>query len=256
MTEHAPGTHSWADLAVPGADADAAAGFYGALFGWALAEPRRPEFAGYRNFHEEGRLVAGLNPMGEHAAWTSYVSVADADETVERITGSGGRALFAPMDVADLGRMAICADPDGAVLGLWQPREMRGADKVLEPVSMCWNELRSRRLAGVAAFYATVFGWEAEVTAMGDVSYTTFSLAGRPVAGGLDLPPGVPADVPSHWLVYFSVVDADATAARAAGLGAQTHHEPVDIPGVGRFAVFTDPYGAAFGILQGETPDE
>jgi uncharacterized protein len=254
MTDFAPGTHAWVDLSTP--DDAAAAAFYSALFGWELAAPRRPEFGGYRNFHDGGRLIAGLNPMGEHAAWTSYVAVADADATVETISAAGGRALFAPMDVADLGRMAICADPAGAVFGLWQPREMRGADKVREPVSMSWNELRSRGLAEAAGCYSAAFGWDAQATEMGDVSYTTFSLGGTPVAGALQLPADVPAEVPSHWLTYFSVVDADATAARAAELGAQTHHEPTDIPGVGRFAVFTDPQGAAFGVLQGETPGE
>jgi predicted enzyme related to lactoylglutathione lyase len=254
MTDYAPGTPSWVDLAAP--DPDAAAAFYGALFGWELAEPRQPEFGGYRNFHDDGRLIAGLNPMGEQPAWTSYVSVADADETVERITAHGGQALFPPMDVAELGRMAICADPEGTVFGLWQPGEMRGADKVNEPVSLCWNELRSRRLGEVAEHYAAVFAWEAQAMEMGAGSYTVFNLGGRGIAGALELTGDVPAEIPSHWLVYFSVVDADATAAKAAELGAQTHHEPSDIPGVGRFAVFTDPQGAAFGILQGESPDE
>lgn len=57
-----------------------------------------------------------------------------------------------------------------------------------------------------------------------------------------------PAEIPSHWMVYFAVADADATAARCAELGGQVPVPPTDIP-PGRFAVLTDPQGGVFSIL-------
>jgi hypothetical protein len=44
------------------------------------------------------------------------------------------------------------------------------------------------------------------------------------------------------------VPDVDAAVRRAAGLGAQTHVAPRDIPGAGRFAVLADPQGATFAV--------
>ena len=31
-----------------------------------------------------------------------------------------------PMDVADIGRMAVFADPEGAAIGVWQPKTFKG----------------------------------------------------------------------------------------------------------------------------------
>ena len=53
--------------------------------------------------------------------WTTYVSVADADATTAAVTANGGQVLMPPMDVLDVGRMAIFMDPAGAMFSVWQP---------------------------------------------------------------------------------------------------------------------------------------
>jgi predicted enzyme related to lactoylglutathione lyase len=58
-----------------------------------------------------------------------------------------------------------------------------------------------------------------------------------------------PAEIPPHWMPYFAVDDADATAARAPELGGNTNVPPNDIP-PGRIAVLSDPAGAHFSIIQ------
>jgi hypothetical protein len=63
------------------------------------------------------------------------------------------------------------------------------------------------------------------------------------------------SDAPAHWLVYFAVGDCDASAAKAARAGATLVVPPSDIPGVGRFAVATDPQGAAFAMIELDTAD-
>ena len=65
------------------------------------------------------------------------------------------------MDVMDLGRMAVFADPTGAVFGVWQPKAFAGADLVNEPVSLVWNEVHTRDTDTDKAFYNSVFGWTA-----------------------------------------------------------------------------------------------
>ena len=58
-----------------------------------------------------------------------------------------------------------------------------------------------------------------------------------------------PEDMPPHWMVYFSVADTDATAARASELGGAAPVPPTDIP-PGRMAVLNDPQGGYFTVLQ------
>ncbi len=54
--------------------------------------------------------------------------------------------------------------------------------------------------------------------------------------------------MPSHWLPYFAVADTDATCTRVLELGGIVQVPPKDIE-VGRFAVITDPHGAAFAVM-------
>ena len=68
------------------------------------------------------------------------------------------------------------------------------------------------------------------------MTYTSFMNGDRPAAG-MYMPPPEMGDVPPHWLVYFAVADVDATANRAAELGAKICAPPMDIPGVGRIAM-------------------
>jgi hypothetical protein len=57
-------------------------------------------------------------------------------------------------------------------------------------------------------------------------------------------------DVPPNWLVYFAVNDCDSCVDQARSLGGEVCKGPIDIPGVGRFAVMTDPQGAVFAVIQ------
>jgi predicted enzyme related to lactoylglutathione lyase len=248
MTTYEPGTPSWVDLS--SADTKESAQFYGALFGWDWAEV--PDGGGYGMFTQAGKMVAGLGPImqpGQPEAWTTYVSVADADATAAKVTSAGGTVLAPPMDVMEAGRMAIFMDDGGAVFAVWQPGQHPGAQLVGEPVSLCWNELASADIDKSKAFYGAVFGWEGETGEMGPMTYTEWKLDGRTVGGMMALGPQLPEGTPPHWLVYFAVADTDATAAKATELGGTLMAPPMDIP-VGRFAVIADPHGAASGIIR------
>ena len=246
-----PGTPSWVDVSAK--DVDASAAFYGALFGWeASAAGTEEETGGYRMFSMRGRTVAGLGPWrdgGPPPMWTTYVSVADADAACAAATQAGGTVFMEPMDVLEAGRMAVIADPQGAVFAVWQPGETAGAQIVNEPGSLVWNELAARDVAPEPAFYAAVFGWTAETQAMGDTQYTTWKLGEKPVGGMVQMTDEWPAEMPPHWMTYFSVADTDAACARAAELGGTVHVPPRDVEGVGRFAVLGDPQGAPFSII-------
>lgn len=251
INEYAPGTPSWVDLSTP--DIEASVSFYESLFGWEIPEsPNAEQTGGYRTVTSAGKAVAGMMPLmaeGQPPAWSTYVSVDDADATAARVTGAGGVVHAPPMDVLDLGRMAVFGDPTGAAFGVWQPGSHKGAQLVNEPVSLCWNELNTRDPDAATEFYGAVFGWSAEASEMGGIDYNTFKRPGdEGVAGMIDMRGRVPDHVPAHWLTYFAVDDADATIAKATELGAHNPVGPVDIP-IGRFAILADPQGAHFAVI-------
>jgi predicted enzyme related to lactoylglutathione lyase len=251
-TSYAPGTPCWIDLSTP--NQDEAAEFYGALFGWTVAEDENPEqTGGYRVAMRGDKAIGGVMKIMEEdqpPAWSTYVCVEDADATAAKAREAGGSLMFGPMDVLDYGRMALITDPAGAVLGLWQPGRNIGAGLVNEPGALSWNELNTRDPEGAKAFYGAVFGWGFEDNEMGEMgTYTSLKLGDRGIAGMLNMDErGVPAEVPPHWLVYFAVEDADAAVATARERGGSVIVEPMDTP-AGRLSILTDPHGAPFAVI-------
>jgi predicted enzyme related to lactoylglutathione lyase len=242
-------TPSWVDLSAP--DAEKSRSFYTSLFDWDVQETG-PEAGGYAMFTKNGKLVAGLGPAmspDQPSAWMTYVNVTDADATFGKAMKAGGTQIVEPMDVMDVGRMAIFADTTGAVIGLWQAGSHKGAELANESGAFCWNELQTRDIDKAKEFYNDVFGWGAETSEMGDMAYTEWKRGDTSIGGMMQMPAEVPSQMPAYWLVYFGVDDTDASVEKANKLGAVTHVEPVDIP-AGRFAVLGDPSGAGFGIIK------
>jgi uncharacterized protein len=255
-TSYTPGTPSWVDLGSP--DLDAAVEFYGALFGWDVHEAGDPEqTGGYRMAYLSDKPVAGMMPLmqeGQPPAWTTYVSVEDADATAAAVREAGGSVIAEPMDVMDVGRMAVFADPAGAVFSIWQPRAHPGAGLVNEPGAFTWNELNTRDPDAAKAFYSAVFGWEIAEHEMGEMgTYVEWKQGEDPMGGMMDMRGRVPDEVPPHWLTYFAVEDTDATVEKVKELGGGVAFGPIDIP-AGRFAVVHDPHGAMFAVIK--MPDE
>jgi uncharacterized protein len=248
---YAAGIPCWVDLTTT--DPESALTFYEALFGWEL-ERGAPEFGGYVMCRLDGRRVAGINgqpgPEGFPPAWITYLATDDADATVSAVGEAGGQALMGPMDVGDQGRMALVADAQGAVVGLWEAREHRGAELVNEPGCLSWNELATTDLDAAVAFLGAVFGhgFEDVDTGSDGPRYRTFSVGGRAVGGILEMGGGYPEGIPPHWMPYFAVADCDAAAAQITALGGVVHVPPMDTD-FGRWATVADPQGAAFTII-------
>ncbi|QDY71273.1 VOC family protein [Qingshengfaniella alkalisoli] len=115
----------------------------------------------------------------------------------------------------------------------------------------CWYELATSKgkLAAAGKFYSEIFGWQIADSGMPGFTYHLAKFDGDMVAGLMEIPEDV-AGMPPNWMIYFSVADADQFVADAKAAGASVHREPADIPQTGRFAILSDPQGAAFGILQ------
>jgi predicted enzyme related to lactoylglutathione lyase len=172
-----PGVPCWVDASEP--DPEAAAEFYGGLFGWEFEEVPPPRsgdtylIARHRAktssiFDTSGDLqsgdVAGVRSIPEGAPsiamWNTYFWVDSADETVSKVRDAGGAVLIEPFDFANASRIAVFADPEGAAFGVWEAREHRGARLVNDPGAVVFNGLNTRNVEGAKSFYGSVFGWQ------------------------------------------------------------------------------------------------
>ncbi|WP_028478194.1 VOC family protein [Nocardia sp. CNY236] len=229
--------------------------FYGELFGWKFTESP-PESGGYLMAMRAGRAVAGIGPKPKDtpSAWTTYLAVESADAIAGKLTAAGGSLMLEPRDALDAGRMAVAADPTGAVFGVWEARAHPGAGIYNEHGTYCWAELHTRDYKRTQEFYADVFGWH--YTEIGDghnFIYSTFSPThdGDGVGGIFDST-AVPGDNRSHWLAWFQVDDTDAVLATARDLGATLRSGPDDSP-FGRMGVVQGPQGEVFGVIDTAT---
>jgi predicted enzyme related to lactoylglutathione lyase len=244
------GVPSWVDLSSP--DLSKSREFYGALFGWNCPEGP-PEAGGYSVCDIGGKSVAGLGPQmnpGMPAMWMTYVNVDKADGAVAKVKDNGGAVFVEPMDVMDAGRMAVAADPLGAVFGIWQPNQHIGAQLANEANTFGWNELITTDLDRSKSFYKAVFGWDAEDQGPpgGPPAYTEWKLAGRSIGGMMPKNAEMPAEMPPNWGVYFGVADTDAAVEKVKELGGALLYGPQDIE-PGRHAVVADNVGAAFNVI-------
>ena len=110
-----------------------------------------------------------------------------------------------------------------------------------------WFELITTDPAAAERFYGDVVGWTAADAGLPDRRYAILSADGVGVGGVMPLSDQMKAHgARPGWIGYIGVADVDATASKLVELGGSLHRPAEDIPGVGRFAVVSDPQGAAF----------
>jgi predicted enzyme related to lactoylglutathione lyase len=185
--------------------------------------------------------------------WSTYIATADADVTADVIIANGGTVHRTPMEVLDAGRLAVFSGPDGAIAGLWEPKNHVGATLVNEPGGWNWNQLMTRDEDAAITFYKEVFDWRF-VTHPEWGAYLALGEDGGEVAGVTEMGTEFPAEVPPHWEVSFMVDDVDAFVPRAEERGAKLMGPLQDMPMNGRAATLTDPQGAVFTVMSFPTP--
>lgn len=110
-----------------------------------------------------------------------------------------------------------------------------------------WYELMTSDTAAAGKFYSDVVGWTThEMPAAEGMAYTTFNIGEVGMAGMLHLP------AHTGWIGYIVVDDVDAHVEKIVEAGGKLWKPAADIPGMLRFAVMSDPQGAAIAIF---TPD-
>jgi uncharacterized protein len=171
--------------------------------------------------------------------WYPYVTVDDVDASSEQAQALGSQLLHGPASV-DVIRFAVLLDPQHATYGVISSPNPPAAGLFV------WDELHATDSAAAKQHYGELFGW---TTTQPMENYEIFGEGETQVAGLY-----ADSDTPgSYWLAYLGVDDVDAAVAKARELGAGVIVEPADIEGIGRFAVITDPTGAAVGLFKGQS---
>ena len=264
-TEYEPGTFSWIDLGTT--DPKDAKRFYTELFGWEADDRPVPDSPPYSMMLLGGDEVAAIysqpepqRDAGVPPNWFSYVTVESAEDAAAAAKEAGGSVHAEPFDVMEAGRMAVIADPTGAMFGVWEPRESIGATRVNDPGCLTTNELSTNDVAAATEFYERLFGWSIDpIDTGGAPPYWGIGHDGAANGrnGGVRelAPEQAEAGTPPHWMPYFAVTSVDATAETASGSGGGVAFGPIEIPTGARIAVLHDPQGAFFGLFEGEVDD-
>lgn len=250
------GTPIWFELMT--SDTDAAARFYGDVIGWTAGGFGGATFTGadYGVFSApDGEGVAGLMKAPAQMPaprWFGYIGVDDVDAAAARIEAEGGSIHLPPSTIEGVGRMAMVADPQGAVFYV-----MRGDSpedsQAFKPDALghgVWNELVTSDDKAAIAFYESQFGWKQEGgMPMGEGRMYSFlnQADGNGMIGAVM--PRTKPDQPVRWHYYFRVGNIDEAKERIERGGGTVRMGPAEVPGGDWVIDATDPQGATFGVV-------
>ena len=252
------GDFIWYELMTP--DPEGAKAFYDGVVGWNIGEGAA-EYNGYRMIGSGDGFAGGVLPlmaeMQQHGArptWLGYINVNDVDRTVSSIEQAGGRALMPATDIANVGRIAMVADPQGAPFYVMKPLPPEGREN--EPSDAfspdkqgrcAWNELSTSDPVAARRFYGEQFGWTSDAFIdMGEHGeYRFFDHRGLrlgAVTGTMD-------GQPPHWRYYFRVPSVSKAREAAEAKGGKIAMGPMEVPGGDHIIIGFDPQGAEFALV-------
>jgi len=185
-------------------DESGAERFYSAVFGWQTAD-----FPGagvkYTLWKQRGKGVGGLMKQpseGIPPHWLAYVTVADVEATARKVGEAGGELLMEPFDVPTVGRIAVFQDPQGAVLGIFQPLDKPascGSNQVV------WCDIPVKDLDRAMRFYSAVLGAPVKKEQCEGKTFGLLPHAGENAVSGCLSPAGEGNEPsPRGTLVYLS----------------------------------------------------
>jgi len=112
-------------------------------------------------------------------------------------------------------------------------------------------ELTTSDITKAKAFYSALFDWNLEDVPMGGgATYTMIKVGEGQVPGGAGGGMFQMREAPPMWIAYVAVADVKAACAKAKSLGATIVREVTEVPGMGWFAIFSDPQGAMLALWQ------
>ena len=238
--------------------------FYQELFGWQFEELT---LAGglfgkinYTLIRHNGKLIGGmidqtkLQVKKDISQWVVLMSVKDINKAVDEVKNSGGTIFSPATDLGDRGKIAIVADPQGALLGFLQTKQGDPEDeKVIVDGDFLWNELWTNNVGKATEFYQRIAEYNiddrnVESAKTSDKNYRTLTTKNKPRVGILTNPVENLAPI---WVSYLRIKDAkslDALVAKVEGLNGEILLAPQDRAIGGRVAFIAGPSGAGIAL--------
>jgi hypothetical protein len=225
--------------------------FYPEVVGW-KTEPWGTD--GYTMFAGSQGPLGGVTQLPEQARkmgaptyWQANIQVANVDATVEQVKQLGGQ-IYVLETVPTVGRFAVIADPQGAVVSVFTPEKEMPPHDITKAGEFSWHELYTTDHEAAFAFYSAIAGWERlgsfDMGPMGQ--YLLWGRNGKQLGGMLTKPASMPQPA---WLYYITTPDLDAALARAQQRGAKIINGPMEVPGGQRVVQLLDPQGGAFAMV-------
>jgi uncharacterized protein len=205
--------------------------------------------------------IGGVTPlpdaarqMGAPPYWQANVVVENVDATIAKVEQLGGK-VYHVETVPTVGKLAVIADPQGAVITVFTPERAMPPHDLARPGQFSWHELYTTDHEAAFAFYREIAGWERlgehDMGPMG--TYLLWGRGGTQLGGMMTMPPGMATpdgrSIPPSWMYYVTVADLDAALARAKASGARVLNGPMEVPGGQRIVQLMDPQGAAFALV-------
>ena len=250
------GRFVWEELMTT--DVASAVNFYGKVAG--LKSEKAPFDPTYTMFKGTGGSMGGVMALAAEAKqggtppmWISYIGTNNTDETARKIAQFGGKVHKQPWTIADGGRIAIVADPQGAVFALYSnPKATQAPPAPVGHAS--WHELATSDYIAAFSFYQNVFGWRVINDMDMGPSMGVYRLFGAEGSSDSEMLGGMytkPAEQPGPpaWLPYIKVANVVTATAAAKKLGAFIMHGPADVPG-GKITMAADPQKVMFALHQ------
>lgn len=243
------GKFVWHDLLTD--NIPAAKKFYEELFGWEFMSSA-PQDTAFTVIKYNGVPIGSvvyvkrLNPDVSEARWLSSLSVPDVDKAVEYFRSNGGTVYREPKNYPNRGRLAVVADPQGAVLALLNATGGDPADAKPGADEWLWNELLTNNPEEAASFYEGLVGYQDETRqVITGIDYRILTMDAIPRAGVVKVPW---ESVKPNWLPYIKVEDPQVLAAQVEALGGKLILPPDNNIRNGSVAVVADPTGAAVAL--------
>ncbi len=169
-------------------------------------------------------------------------------EAIREFAGNDAEAA-----VVDPAARAMLSDFDSTVRHhevAFGSDQLAGEKADQETGTITWTDLTVENAEEMGTFYRQVVGWKTEPVEM--KGYRDFAMAtprsGRAIAGVCHAR-GANAGLPPQWLIYITVDDVDASAARCVKLGGTLIAVPRNMGTDGRYCVIQDPAGAVAALF-------
>lgn len=123
------------------------------------------------------------------------------------------------------------------------------------PGKIIWHDLATDNVTVAQQFYWKLFGWQFKQYGSGNDAYIYIYYKGKPVGGIVPLAPKQAAENENQWVSYLSVPNVAQATQFVKKNGGKVLVEPMKFEKQGELAVFADPEGALFGVLNSSSGD-